>query len=467
MPVQKFAPMTKEFATFDCDAHVTEPTVIWERAKEHLTKNELEALKFTDWYDAETDQFLINGNTGGHLLGFRGDKRFRPSVFYTGKYWSISGPGVQHDVQRTFNVRNLRPETALTEEQLDYLDHRGSYEPKPRLRDMDIQGIDQVMIVPTDLNTYPWLQNALGARAMCKAYNEWAYEYTLENPERLFFAALIPLQDVKFAVAEVYRVAEKGCRVALIRPIDAMGNYPLQPKYEPLWNAMEETGMVYGMHPFPVIGGHLPAGYTQQYSPAELIQRTIATSGVPHTFLGSMQAFMAEASVWVTMTLMSGFFERHPKLRAAVFESDSTWLSFLLGECDKAYKLHRSRRTFPALKQLPSESFRQHCFCGFEGDEAFPSYLPDFYRDICTWSSDVYHHDGNDAWQAIETMRKSELPIADQAKMLGGNARRLYNIKEPATIIRDRITEIERPDWWPTDAESARALSPDAGVVNV
>src|SRR6201997_1857732 len=123
MPVQKFAPMTKEFATFDCDAHVTEPTTIWERAKEHLTKNELEALKFTDWYDAETDQFLINGNTGGHLLGFRGDARFRPSVFYTGKYWSVSGPGVKHDIQRTLNVRNLRPETALTEEQLDYLDH--------------------------------------------------------------------------------------------------------------------------------------------------------------------------------------------------------------------------------------------------------------------------------------------------------------------------------------------------------
>ena len=25
MPVQTFEPMTKDFATFDCDAHVTEP----------------------------------------------------------------------------------------------------------------------------------------------------------------------------------------------------------------------------------------------------------------------------------------------------------------------------------------------------------------------------------------------------------------------------------------------------------
>ncbi len=260
-------------------------------------------------------------------------------------------------------------------------------------------------------------------------------------------------------------MAAKGCRVALIRPTDAMGNYPMQPKYEFLWHAMEETGVVYGMHPFPAIGAHQPPGYTEQYSSAELIQRTISTSGIPHTFLGNMQAFMAEASVWVTATLMSGFFDRHPKIKAAVFESDSTWLSFLLDECDKAYKLYRNRRQMPALKRLPSETFLEHCFSGFEGDESFPSHLPEFYRDICAWSSDVYHHDGDDAWRAIETMRKCELPVADQAKMMGGNARRLYSINAPSTHIRERVTEIERPDWWPTDQEIKEALRPDAGVI--
>ena len=66
-------------------------------------------------------------------------------------------------------------------------------------------------------------------------------------------------------------MAAKGCRVALIRPTDAMGNYPIQPKYERLWHAMEETGVVYGMHPFPAFGALKPPGYTEQYSGAELI----------------------------------------------------------------------------------------------------------------------------------------------------------------------------------------------------
>ena len=136
---------------------------------------------------------------------------------------------------------------------------------------MDVQGIDQVMIIPTDIDTYPWLQNAVGAKAMCKAYNDWAYEYCQENPERLFFAAMLPMQDPKFAEQEIYRVADKGCRVGLVRPIDAMGNYPIQPKYDRVWRAMEETGVVYGMHPFPAFGSLKPPGYTEQHSGAELI----------------------------------------------------------------------------------------------------------------------------------------------------------------------------------------------------
>jgi hypothetical protein len=61
-------------------------------------------------------------------------------------------------------------------------------------------------------------------------------------------------------------------------------------------------------------------------------------------------------------------------------------------------------------------------------------------------------------------MRKYELPKEDQAKFLGANARRLYKVQAPATIIRDRVTEIERPDWWPTDEEVGAALRPEAAV---
>jgi uncharacterized protein len=459
MPVQKFAPMTKDFPTFDCDAHVTEPPWLWERAKDYLTKDEFHDLKNSIWFDAESKQLIVNGyaNTGLGSQRIGGN----PGIV---NVLSLAGPGLKHDIQRALNVRNLNRDTALTKEQAAYLDHQGSYLPKPRLRDMDTQGIDQVMIIPTDIDTYPWIQSATGARAMCKAYNEWAYEYCQEDPERLFFAALLPMQDPVFAEQEVYRVAAKGCRVGLIRPIDAMGNYPIQPKYSRVWRAMEETGLIYGMHPFPALGALKPAGYSEQYSGAELIALTATSAGLPHSFLTNVQNFQAEASLWVSMVLMTGFFEKYSKVRAAVFEASSTWLSFIVDECDKCYRLYRNDRELPPLKRLPSETFVEHCVTGFEGDEAPPSRLPEFYEDILAWSSDVYHHDGDDTWRAIETMRKCELPESYQAKFLGENARKLYNIPTPKKFIRDRVTEIERPEWWPTEEEIKASLKPEAAL---
>src|SRR2546430_4427999 len=218
------------------------------------------------------------------------------------------------------------------------------------------------------------------------------------------------------------------------------------------------------MPPFPPGGNHKPPVYAEQYSGADLTRRTISTAGLQHSFLSNVQNFQAEASLWVTMVLMSGFFERYSKLRAAVFEASSTWLSFVLDECDKHYRLYRNDRQLPPLKRLPRETFFEHCVTGFEGDEAPPSRLPEFYENILAWSSDVYHHDGDDAWRAIETMRKCELPERYQAKFLGENARKLYRIDAPKTFVRERVTEIERPGWWPSEEEVQQSLKPEAAL---
>jgi len=77
MPVQRFAPMSKEFATFDCDAHVTEPPLIWERAHEFLTRDELDALKQTIWWDAESRLLIAKGIEKFILLFQQHKKRIR------------------------------------------------------------------------------------------------------------------------------------------------------------------------------------------------------------------------------------------------------------------------------------------------------------------------------------------------------------------------------------------------------
>ena len=99
MPVQRFAPMTKDFATFDCDAHVTEPPLIWERAAEHLTREEMEALRVTIWWDDESQQLIVNGRAGVGI----GSPR-RGGIPGTMRVISNAGPGVKHDIQRAHST---------------------------------------------------------------------------------------------------------------------------------------------------------------------------------------------------------------------------------------------------------------------------------------------------------------------------------------------------------------------------
>jgi len=94
MPVQRFAPMTKDFATFDCDAHVTEPPLIWERAKDFLTRDELDALKRTIWWDADSRLLIVNGRAGVGL----GSPR-KGGIPGTMRVITNAGPGVKHDIQ--------------------------------------------------------------------------------------------------------------------------------------------------------------------------------------------------------------------------------------------------------------------------------------------------------------------------------------------------------------------------------
>ena len=98
-------------------------------------QGEYEDLRNSIWFDEESEQLVVNGfaNTG------LGSQRIGGTAGMV-NVLSLAGPGLKHNIQRALNVRNLNPKTALTKEQAAYIDHPGSYEPKPRLKDMDVKG---------------------------------------------------------------------------------------------------------------------------------------------------------------------------------------------------------------------------------------------------------------------------------------------------------------------------------------
>jgi predicted TIM-barrel fold metal-dependent hydrolase len=433
--------LTKDFPVFDCDAHINDPLAIW---NDYVEPQYRELVKQCYWRDDH--QAIVNGRTV--VIGGT-DKDFA-----TYNPICIAGPGMNKRVMRKLQ------QSMLTAEQKAYLAHRGAYDPHARIRDMDLMGIDQVMVIPTMLIAhFPYIENADGAYALARAYNNWVLDFCRAVPERLFPAGILPLQNPHYAAEELHRLAQLGFRVALVRPIDAKGNYPNQifpalgkgtptNTMDKVFRAFEETGLVCGMHTFPAYVTELSA---TAVSPGELIARTGSMVIGERMVDSQTLSFVFEALTWLSQVLLSGFLEIYPKLTMAIFESNSSWLPALLEHCDRLWKLYANERKLQS-DRLPSEVFRQQCFIAFESDEdpAFRQW--EWFEDTGLWSSDAYHHDGADVWSALRHMERSGTPPSVRAKMLGGNARRMYGI-EGKLFVREEPAEIARPEWWPTPAQ--------------
>jgi predicted TIM-barrel fold metal-dependent hydrolase len=451
--------LVKRFPIFDCDAHINDPDEIWSQYVEPRFRD---LVRQTYWKDEH--QAILNGRSaviGGGASDFPG---YNPIC--------LAGP------QMTKQIARRLQQIGLTPEQKKYVEHRGAYDPRARLGEMDLMGIDQVMIIPTMLvANYPFVENADGAYALARAYNDWVSDYCAAAPERLFPAGWLPLQDLQYTVEEIDRLASKGFRVVLIRPIDARGRYPnyIFPSMasgaptdtmDKVFRKLEETGIILGMHTFPAM--HPEGGQALRHavpsipmaSPGDLIAR--AGEGHSGGRMVDVQtlSFVFEAVAWLAQVLLSGMLDLYPRLRMAIFESNASWLPQLLPHWDRLFKLYANERTLKT-DRLPSEAFYAQCFIAFESDEVPVFRQWDAFAEVGLWSSDAYHHDGADSWSAIREMRAAGVPDEAQAKLLGGNARRMYGI-EGKLFVTDEPAPIARPSWFPGGEELAQWAAVEA-----
>jgi predicted TIM-barrel fold metal-dependent hydrolase len=451
--------VSKTFPVFDCDAHVNDPDEIW---SEYVEPAYRDLVRQSYWKDSH--QAILNGRTqviGGGAYDFPG---YNPIC--------LAGP------QMTKKVARRLQQIGLTAEQKKYVEHPGAYDPHARLKEMDLMGIDQVMIIPTMMvANFPFVENVDGAYAFARAYNNWVRDYCAAAPTRLFPAGWLPLQSIHYTLEEMDRIAKMGFRVALVRPIDARGKYPnyIFPGFtggaptatmDRVFRKFEETGLVLGMHTFPAVHPEMGAGFRlptpplDMTSPGDLVGRAgeMATGG--RMVDVQTLSFIFEAVTWLGQVLLAGMLDLYPRLRMAIFESNSSWLPPLLEHWDRLFTLYANERVLKT-DRLPSQAFYQQCYIAFESDEIATFRQWDRFEDVGVWSSDAYHHDGADSWSAIREMREAGVPEPVQAKLLGGNARRMYGI-EGTLAVADEPPPIERPAWFPGGEELERWAEAEA-----
>jgi hypothetical protein len=322
---------------------------------------------------------------------------------------------------------------------------------------MDAIGTDQVMLFPTWFVRLALVRDPDAAGILARAYNDWVYDYCATDRRRLFPCAVLPIQSVERSIDELRRAAKRGFKAAAVRPCFWGGRYPTMPEFDPLWREFEELGVVLAMHTFPSREALTPEWaeriartrgtgdgllFTDEavvYSPGQFLSN-IVFSMEPSIDASEALGFIFEAMTWLTTVLMTGWLDKFPRLRAAVLESNATWLPLVLARSRNFLDLYAFQRG-PVVRD-PVEAFYERCFIAFEGDEESVYRLWDQYENVGLWSSDYPHHDAEDAWEALELMAKHRVPVPVQHKLLGDNARRLYGI-DPVLAVTERIEHYE------------------------
>jgi predicted TIM-barrel fold metal-dependent hydrolase len=301
----------------------------------------------------------------------------------------------------------------------------GAWDHEQRVQVMDGDGIAGEVIFPdgiTEMNTPPFgaglslptdgvvpeLQWA-GARA----HNRWLAELCQMAPERRAGIALVPVcWETGEALKEIAWAKANGLRGILIPSRWGKCDPYHHPRYEPVWSACEELGMVVHLH-----SGAAPM---EDYGEHQ----------------GMMGIYVTEVIWWSVRPLWfliwGGVFERHPHLKLAITESTAIWVPETLALMDQRYsETHFSTKLGDYrshLSRKPSEYFRSNVFVGASCmARREVERRHEIGLENILWGSDYPHPEGT--WpmtrrHLLETF--CGVPEDELAAMLGGNAARVY-----------------------------------------
>jgi predicted TIM-barrel fold metal-dependent hydrolase len=251
----------------------------------------------------------------------------------------------------------------------------GSGNTRLRLQDLDQEGIWGEVVYPS-LGMWANIIKDRGLVAEgSRALNDWAMEeIQLVAPDRLIATAMLPLLDVQDAVAETYRAKDTGFYAVYLPTVPPPGQPLYNADYwEPLWAAIEETGLVLTIH----IGTD---GETTVFrGPGGAVMNYVET-----TYGGQRAA---------TQLISGGALDRHPGLKVLIAEGGAAWAPFLGDRMNEGYRQH-GMFVRPTLSLPPKEYIYRQVYVSFQHDvTAVPALTGMGYQNIM-WGSDYPHLEG-------------------------------------------------------------------------
>lgn len=373
--------MGRTYNVIDADGHILEPPDIWDNYIDPAYCDRAPRL-FVDTDGKErlrVEDNIIGGARGLGLLGAIGAR-----------------DGSHSD---TIKYTEGRP---------------GGFDPHARIKDLDLDGIDAAFLYPSLGLFSGAVSDPQLAAAMCRAYNRWLADYCRPYPERLFGVAMLPMQSIDLAIAEMrFARKELGMRGGFLRPNPYNNRMAGHPDYDPFWAEAQELDFCIGFHEGGASG-----------MPTVGIDR-FESRGARHIISHTMEMMLVAMSV-----IWGGVCERFPKIRIGFLESGGGWIVPWLDRMDR----HFDDQGFndSGLSTRPSELFQRNCWISFEPVEGSLDVLADYIGPHkILWATDYPHPDGFFPGAPAMIANRPRLSPATKHQILAGGAMQFYGLSSP------------------------------------
>jgi len=285
-----------------------------------------------------------------------------------------------------------------------HVNRAGHYDPEARIEDMDRYGIDVQIISLTwpSVELIPAKEGVVWA----KRVNDYFAEVCQRYPGRFYAYATLPYQDVAEAVKELER-AYKDLGVKGIMMFSNINGKPIaSPEFYPIYAKAQEYDLPIFIHPAVPLT-------------AEAMKKT----RLPFPLFG----FTFDTTMAVVSLIFQGVLEKFPQLRIIHAHLGGV-VPYLAQRMEDSFRSY-SREWGFELSKAPSEYYRSQVYI-----DCISFHLPamrcalDFMGVEHILLGTDYAHPVGGPERAIASVKELGLSVDETAKILGGNAARLFSL---------------------------------------
>ena len=346
-----------------------------------------------DYYDADSHIMELP-----NFLTSYADPKIRdqiPEVSYSASLVTdeeveiIMSQGGKHSAEHIQNQLELGDDLIAKSKEIQAL---GAFDSTDRSDALDLLGFKQQLVFATHSVAFPFHPSSKKPSELrygaARAHNRHMVDFCSDD-ERLLGVGIVPLDDPEYALAEAEWAIDNGLKAIWVPHRAPIDRSPGHVELEPFWQILADSNTPFVLH----VGGS-PLQVLGSWSNNGRAATKDWMGGGENVRTKDAALLHQPPETFVSMLVLDGVLERHPRLKGAAVELGAGWVPELIRRLDWVSKVYSRVDESVRFERPPSEQIKEQlAFTPFHHEDV--GMLMDLsHPELYLFSSDYPHVEG-------------------------------------------------------------------------